>query len=391
MNIIVKKFGGTSVGSIDKIKKIADNIAKEKMFNDKDIQFVVVVSAMEKTTDNLFELAHQISAHPNQRELDMLVTAGERITIALLSLALQEKGIQSISFTGSQSGIITDNSHGNAKILTVNAFRIPTELNKNKLVIVAGFQGVSLEKEITTLGRGGSDTTAISLACYLQASKCEIYTDVKGVYSADPRVVENVCFVKNISYEEMLFLTLNGSKVLHSRAAEFAQKYNIPIEIKSSFENCEGTMISQHMEESYVKAIAHKEKLVKIAINAKKDNQFVDLPDFKTEIFDMEYLDTQVYFLIDKQYQEQFIDEITENNLEYYIDKECLAVITLTGYRICKDIKFFNNLKKILDETCNNDFIIKNQGIGVSVLFNSENFNLVIKVLHKKFLVSEFI
>ena len=386
MNIIVKKFGGSSVGSIDKIKKIAENIALEKDKQTADTQFVVVVSAMEKTTDKLFDLAHQISAHPNQRELDMLVTAGERITIALLSLALQEKGIQSISFTGSQSGIITDNSHGNAKILTVNAFRIPQELSKNKLVIVAGFQGVSLEKEITTLGRGGSDTTAVSLACYLNAQKCEIFTDVKGVYSADPRIVKDAIIIKNLSYEEMLFLALTGSKVLHSRAAEFAQKYNIPLEIKSSFENCEGTMITQHMEESYVKAISHKDCLKKITIT---ENKKLNLPYFKTEIFEMEYYDNKSLFFIDSKYEQQFVDEILDCELQPVTDTELYAIISLLGYRICKDIQFFNNLKKLLDDTCKENFIIKNQGIGVSIVLNSKDFNQIIQVLHKKYLISE--
>jgi len=386
MNIIVKKFGGSSVGSIDKIKKIAENIALEKDKQTADTQFVVVVSAMEKTTDKLFDLAHQISAHPNQRELDMLVTAGERITIALLSLALQEKGIQSISFTGSQSGIITYNSHGNAKILTVNAFRIPQELSKNKLVIVAGFQGVSLEKEITTLGRGGSDTTAVSLACYLNAQKCEIFTDVKGVYSADPRIVKDAIIIKNLSYEEMLFLALTGSKVLHSRAAEFAQKYNIPLEIKSSFENCEGTMITQHMEESYVKAISHKDCLKKITIT---ENKKLNLPYFKTEIFEMEYYDNKSLFFIDSKYEQQFVDEILDCELQPVTDTELYAIVSLLGYRICKDIQFFNNLKKLLDDTCKENFIIKNQGIGVSIVLNSKDFNQIIQVLHKKYLISE--
>ena len=185
MNLIVKKFGGSSVATIERIKAIAAHLAEEKK---KNVNMVVVVSAMSKTTDQLISLAKEITPKPNARELDMLLTAGERVTMSLLSLALHELGISSISFTGSQSGIITNSSHGNARIQTVNAFRIKEELDKGKLVIVAGFQGVSREKEITTLGRGGSDTSAIALSCYLKASKCEIYTDVDAVYSADPHV-----------------------------------------------------------------------------------------------------------------------------------------------------------------------------------------------------------
>ncbi|MCK9332781.1 MAG: aspartate kinase, partial [Candidatus Cloacimonetes bacterium] len=186
MAIIVKKFGGTSVGSVELIRSIAKKLAKAYRHGD---QLVLVVSAMAKTTDNLFSLAYEITKHPSRREMDMLLTAGERISMSLLSLSLLEEGISSISFTGSQSGIITDDHHGNAKILKVNAFRIHEELAKEKIVIVAGFQGVSINKEITTLGRGGSDTSAVALACYLGADKCEIYTDVEGVYSADPRIV----------------------------------------------------------------------------------------------------------------------------------------------------------------------------------------------------------
>jgi aspartate kinase len=197
MAIIVKKFGGTSLGSIELIRNIARRIALEAGKGD---SLVLVVSAMAKTTDELINLAYQISEHPSRRELDMLLTAGERISMSLLSLALQEEGYSSISFTGSQSGIITDERHGNARILNVNAFRIKEELDKGKIVIVAGFQGVSQSKEITTLGRGGSDTSAVALACYLQAKKCEIYTDVDGVYTADPKIVSNAKLLPAIDY-----------------------------------------------------------------------------------------------------------------------------------------------------------------------------------------------
>lgn len=389
MKIVVKKFGGTSVGSIEKIKKIAEHIAIEKNSdNFLDRQIVVVVSAMEKTTDNLFKLAYEISSHPNQRELDMLVTAGERITIALLSLALQEQGLHSISFTGSQSGIITDNSHGNAKILTVNAFRIPKELDQDKIVIVAGFQGVSLEKEITTLGRGGSDTTAVSLASYLRAEVCEIFTDVQGVFTADPRIVENVEKINKISYEEMFYLTLTGSKVLHSRAAEFALKYSIPVEIKSSFDNCEGTMIDHNMEASFIKAISHKDNLLKFIIKG-MDNSEILLPDFKTEIFDMEYESERFVCFVESKYKDQITEEILHANLDYKCENVVYSVINILGYRICKDINFLNSLNKQMKKVCKNDYIIRNQGVGVSMIVNSLDFNELLQLLHRKYILSE--
>lgn len=390
MAIIVKKFGGTSVGSIDKIKRIADHILNDIKEGD---NIVVVVSAMGKTTDHLFKLAYEITEYPNQREMDMLVTAGERITMALLSLSLQKLGIQSISFTGSQSGIITDNSHGNAKILTVNAYRIPQEFKKNKVVIVAGFQGVSLEKEITTLGRGGSDTTAVSLACFLDAKICEIFTDVSGVFTADPRIVNNARKLEKISYEEMLYLTFSGSKVLHSRAAEFAYKYKIPVEVKSSFENIEGTMIEHKMESSTVNAISNKDEIVIFNVDFKNS----DIPAFTTEIFDIEVkvsssnnMKTGVFY-IEKKYLKKFISEIKEHNLSYKQDSITFCVINMLGYRICKDIMFFANLNKDLTEIYKKTYLIKNQGIGVQILVEQTDATEIIQFLHKKYILSESI
>ncbi|MDD3563792.1 MAG: aspartate kinase, partial [Candidatus Cloacimonetes bacterium] len=270
MAIIVKKFGGSSVGSVPQIQAIAKKLARDYHRGD---QLVLVVSAMAKTTDNLFSLAYEITKHPSRREMDMLLTAGERISMSLLSLSLLEEGIPSISFTGSQSGIITDDHHGNAKILKVNAFRIHEELAKDKVVIVAGFQGVSLGKEITTLGRGGSDTSAVALACYLGAERCEIYTDVAGVYSADPRIVPQAKLLPEISYLDMLALAYSGSKVLHPRAVEFASKYKVPVEVKSSLSFAPGTIIKNEespkdiaMEELQVNAIAHKENILRYQI-----------------------------------------------------------------------------------------------------------------------------
>ena len=269
MAIIVKKFGGTSVGSIELIRNIAHKLAGEYRSGD---GLVLVVSAMAKTTDELFGFAYGISQHPSRRELDMLLTAGERISMSLLSLALMEEGIPSISFTGSQSGIITDDKHGNARILKVNAFRIHEELAKGKVVIVAGFQGVSTAKEITTLGRGGSDTSAVALACYLNAEKCEIYTDVDGIFTADPRIVPNPRLLREISSDIMLSLCYNGSKVLHPRAVEFACKYGVQVEVKSSFTFAPGSLMKsdkkiinkdQDMEERVVTAIAHKDNLLR--------------------------------------------------------------------------------------------------------------------------------
>ena len=378
MAIVVKKFGGTSVGSIEKIKNIAGHILADSKEGD---DIVIVVSAMGKTTDELFGLAHEITKNPNQREMDMLVTAGERITMALLSLCLQELQIQSISFTGSQSGIITDNSHGNAKILTVNAFRISEELGKRKIVIVAGFQGVSLEKEITTLGRGGSDTTAVALSCFLNAKKCEIFTDVDGVYTADPRIVSTAKKLSRLSFEEMLYLTLYGSKVLHSRAAEFANKYQIPTEIKSSIEYTEGTMIDNKIEHSMVKAISHKENIFHFCVKLLNN----EIPVFMTDVFDMDFSENVLNVWLEGQYETKFIGELDKYGFKYTKSDDAIAVINLLGYRICKDIQFFSNLHKTLKEVCQKTFYIKNQGIGVQITVEQSETGNVLKHLHDSY------
>jgi aspartate kinase len=338
---------------------------------------------MGQTTDNLISLAHEISNTPDQREIDMLITAGERITMALLSLTLQDKAISSISFTGSQSGILTDNSHGNAKILNVNAFRINEELNKGKIVIVAGFQGVSLEKEITTLGRGGSDTTAVAIACFLNAELCEIFTDVDGVYTADPRNVDNTQKIAQLSFEEMLYLSHYGSKVLHYRAAEFAYKYNIPIEIKSSKTFNEGTMINDKMEETSAKVIAHKESIFEYKINIKNYKEI----DVQTEIFDMKYENQSLLLWVEKRNENQLLEEFKNKKIKYIKLENEYAIINILGYRICKDISFFNSLYQTLSEYCESEFTIQNNSIGVQIKIKQEKFNNTIKILHEKYVI----
>ena len=385
--IIVKKFGGSSVESIEKIKKIAEHIASEVNSDD---QIVVIVSAMGKTTDELFSLAYQITSDPSQREMDMLVTAGERITMALLSLSLQQLGVSSISFTGSQSGILTDNSHGNAKILSVNPYRVFEELDKGKVVIVAGFQGVSTEREITTLGRGGSDTTAVSLACFLRAGVCEIFTDVCGVYTADPRVVPNARIIDEISSEEMLYLALSGSKVLHSRAAEFSHKYHTPTRIKSSFVKSMGTEIfskpesidrENNMEESSVKAIAHKENLVEYKISTDK------IPSFSCEIFDISVCDGVIYIFVEEKYVVKFESELSKHEIKFINKNLRYTMINLSGYRINKDVQFLGQLYELLKSLCQEPFYIENNGIGVQIRVNQNEGLEIVRSLHDKFII----
>jgi aspartate kinase len=240
MRVIVQKYGGSSVSDVEKIRKVA---AKVKARKDEGFHLVVVVSAMGDTTDELLDLAKKVSGNPPRRELDMLLTCGERISMALLSIAIQELGVPAVSFTGSQSGIITDDRHSQAKIVEVRPFRIEEALGDGKVVIVAGYQGVSLRKEVTTLGRGGSDTTAVALAAALNAEACEIYSDVDGVFSADPRVVVDAKKLEALSYEEMQALASSGAKVLNADAVQFARDKGIVIHAKSTFGGGAGSLV----------------------------------------------------------------------------------------------------------------------------------------------------
>lgn len=266
MGLIVQKFGGTSVGSVDRILNVAQRIQNERSRGN---DVVVVVSAMGKTTDELVRLAKEISSHPSKREMDMLLTTGEQTTIALLSLALAEKGIAAVSYTGWQAGILTEPVHGNARIKNISPEAIQKQLSAGKVVVVAGFQGVTENGEITTLGRGGSDTTAVALAAALKADKCDIYTDVTGVFTTDPRYVATARKLQDISYDEMLELANLGAGVLHPRAVEFAKNYQIVLEVRSSLESTDGTVIKgdAEMEQNLiVRGVAFEDEITRVTL-----------------------------------------------------------------------------------------------------------------------------
>jgi aspartate kinase len=270
MGLIVQKFGGSSVADAEGMKRVAARIVATKRAGN---NVVVVVSAMGDTTDELIELANQVTPIPAGRELDMLLTAGERISMALLAMAISNLGHEARSFTGSQAGVITDSVHGRARIIDVTPGRIQEALKAGAIAIVAGFQGISQDtKDITTLGRGGSDTTAVALAAALDADVCEIYTDVDGVFSADPRVVPQATKLKSVTYEEMLELAASGAKVLHLRCVEYARRYDMPIHVRSSFSTNEGTWVVKNhpegdtMEQAIISGIAHDKSEAKITI-----------------------------------------------------------------------------------------------------------------------------
>jgi aspartate kinase len=270
MGLIVQKFGGSSVADAEGMKRVAARIVATKKAGN---QVVVVVSAMGDTTDELIELANAVTPIPQGRELDMLLTAGERISMAVLAMAINNLGFEALSFTGSQAGVITDSVHGKARIIDVTPGRIREAIEGGAIAIVAGFQGISQDtKDITTLGRGGSDTTAVALAAALEADVCEIYTDVDGVFSADPRVVPSARKLKTVTYEEMLELAAAGAKVLHLRCVEYARRFNLPIHVRSSFTPNEGTWVVENhpdggtMEQAIISGVAHDKSEAKVTI-----------------------------------------------------------------------------------------------------------------------------
>lgn len=276
MGRVVLKFGGTSVGTIEKIKKTADQAIREFK---KGNQVVVVVSAMGKSTDRLVDMALEISDNPSKREMDMLLSTGEQVTISLLSMAIHEQNYEAVSYTGWQAGITTEPIASNARILDIDTETIQDALSQGKIVIVAGFQGISADREITTLGRGGSDTTAVALAAALEADKCSICTDVVGVFTTDPRYIKNARKLNQVTYDEMLELANLGAGVLHPRAVEYAKNYRIPLEVRASHEDEAGTMIEEEMtmeNTKVVRGIAFEDKITRITIHwDKKENMRV--------------------------------------------------------------------------------------------------------------------
>jgi aspartate kinase len=264
--LIVQKFGGSSVANVERIQKVAKRVTS---YRKKGYDLVVVVSALGDTTDELIELADKINTEPSEREMDMLLSTGEQISVALLAMAIHKLGYEAISFTGAQVGIITDTRHTKARIIKINADKIKEELKKGKIVIVAGFQGVTINQDITTLGRGGSDLTAVALAKELAADECEIYTDVEGIYTTDPRIESKAKKIKEITYDEMLEMASLGAQVMQARSIEVAKKFDVPIHVRSSFSKKPGTMIIKEvrrMEDVVVSSVTLNKTEAKITI-----------------------------------------------------------------------------------------------------------------------------
>lgn len=398
--LIVQKYGGTSVVDINRIKEVAKRVVCQRK---KGYRMVVVVSALGDTTDKLIGLAHKVTECPSEREMDMLMSTGEQISVALLAMAIHKLGCEAISFTGAQVGIITDTSHTKARILKINSKRIKEELNKGKIVIVAGFQGVSLAQDITTLGRGGSNLTAVALAKALGAKVCEMYTDVEGVYTADPRIVSQARKLSRISYEEMLELASAGAQVLQPRSIEVAKKFNVPIHVRSSFSEKEGTMISKEvkaMEEIMVSGVTVNKDEAKITICHVPDKPGIAARIFKQlaqsninidmiiqNVSKIGYTDISFTVLQRDLYKtlkvaRKVTDKIGAGDIEYNDNIAKVSVVGI-GMRSHSGIaaKMFASLarKKI------NIDMISTSEIKISCVISKKNATKAVRAIHKEF------
>lgn len=373
MGIIVQKYGGTSVGTVERIGKVADRIIQTKQAGH---DVVVVVSAMGKSTDVLVDLAKQITREPSDRDMDMLLTTGEQVSIALLSMALQAKGHQAVSLTGWQAGIETESVHSKARIKAIKQEKIQSLLKQGNVVIVAGFQGVTEQGEITTLGRGGSDTTAVALAASLQADLCEIYTDVIGVFTADPRVVSTARKLDQISFDEMLELATLGAGVLHPRAVECAKRYNIKLTVRSSFSAEEGTRIEEEsdMENGLVvSGLAHDGNVARITIK-NMPNHVNSLPGLFITL-------AESHINVDIIIQSSYQGDSTDISFSVSGDdvKRAIGILEENKNRLgFEDISFEKNLAKVSIVGAG---MITNPGVAAKMFQELAQVNVEIKMV----------
>jgi aspartate kinase len=402
MSLIVQKYGGTSVGSAERVKNVARRVARWKS---QGHQLVVVVSAMAGETNRLIALAREIQAHPDPRELDVMVSTGEQVTIALLSMALMDLGIKARSYTGAQVRILTDNAHTRARIVSIDESRIRKDLADGCVVVVAGFQGVNEKGDITTLGRGGSDTTGVALAAALKADECQIYTDVDGVYTTDPRIVPEARRLKTITFEEMLEMASLGSRVLQIRSVEFAGKYQVKLRVLSSFEEeSEGTLITfeedRNMEQATISGIAFTREEAKITILGVPDrpgiayqilgpigdaNIDVDmivqnvshdgLTDFSFTVNRADYQKTLKLL-------EPVVKHIKARGVE---GGDKIAKVSVVGMGMRSHAGIASSAFRTLAEEGINIEMISTSEIKISIVINEKYMELAVRALHKAF------
>jgi len=399
MALIVQKYGGTSVGSAERIRNVARRVAETR---EAGHAVVVVVSAMGKDTDELIALASDVTPNPYPREMDMLLTAGERISMALCAMALQDQGVPAMSLTGSQAGILTTSAHGSAEIIDIRADRVRAGLDEGKVVIVAGFQGVDpVDKEVTTLGRGGSDATAVALAAAMQADVCEIYTDVDGIFTADPRLVPDAVKLDDISFEEMLELAGAGAGVLMARSVEFGRRYGIPIHVRSSFHSAEGTWVKEEtMEEAIVRGVAHDSSEAKVTVHGVPDQPGVAAKLFEplaeADVFvDMIVQNVSIEGVTDisftvpkssadraKEVADKVATEVGAGGVD--IDMN-IAKVSLVGAGMKSELGIASRMFRLLSEHEINIEMISTSPIRISCIVRGDDVEAAVQSLHEGF------
>ena len=405
MSLIVQKYGGTSVGTVERIEAVAKKVAASHQEGN---QLVVAVSAMSGETNRLIGLADEITSDTNLREMDVLVSTGEQVTIALLCMALQKLGIDALSYTGSQVRILTDNAHGKARIKEIDSHRLQGALQAGKVVVVAGFQGVDEEGNITTLGRGGSDTTAVALAAALQADECQIYTDVDGVYTTDPRLVSDARRLDKITFEEMLEMASQGSKILQIRSVEFAGKYSVPLRVLSSFEEGSGTLISleedDQMEKPLVSGIAFNRDEAKLTIRGIPDQPGVAykvLGAISEANIEIDVIvqnvakdnSASITFTVNKtdlSHAEELLREIAKDlgALEVDSDKR-IAKVSIVGVGMRSHAGVAAKMFEALSNEGINIQLITTSEIKITVVIEERYLELAVRALHSVFELSE--
>ena len=400
MKIIVQKFGGTSVADISSLKIVAERIIDRKK---EGYEIVVVPSAMGTSTDELIDLANKLSEKPTPREMDMLLSAGERITMSLLSMHLNSLGHSSFSLTGSQAGIITTSRHGKAEIEEISGERVREGIERGDIVIVAGFQGFNRDtREITTLGRGGSDATAVALAAALGAEKCEIFTDVEGIFTADPRIIDSAKLIDEITYDEMLEMSSSGAGVLMARSVEFGRRYNVPIIVKSTFTNNKGTIVKEKvMEEAIVSGVTHNDKEVKFTLFGVPDQ-----PGIAGTVFgSLSEIGINVDMIVQNVSKESITDisftapseqqkdvEDTLKNISKQLDAqgydvdENIARISIIGAGMKSESGVASKMFKTLGDHIINISMISTSPIRVSCVISSKDIEKALNVLHEEFI-----
>ena len=402
MKLIVQKFGGTSVANTSSLKIVAERIIGRKK---EGYEVVVVPSAMGSSTDELIDLANELSEKPTPREMDMLLSAGERITMSLLSMHLNSLGHSSFSLTGSQAGIITTSRHGKAEIEEISGERVREGIERGDIVIVAGFQGFNRDtREITTLGRGGSDATAVALAAALGAEKCEIFTDVEGIFTADPRIIESAKLIDEITYDEMLEMSSSGAGVLMARSVEFGRRYNVPIIVKSTFTNNKGTLVKEKtMEEAIVSGVTHNDKEVKFTLFGVPDQ-----PGIAGTVFgSLSEIGTNVDMIVQNVSKESITDisftapseqqkdvEDTLKNISKQLDAkgydvdENIARISIIGAGMKSESGVASKMFKTLGDNKINISMISTSPIRVSCVISSNDIEKALNVLHEEFITN---